>query len=241
MNLFIVLLFYVHFQFIDSVKESRRIGFKKAGIPNEAKVDNSYRTEAQIVRFTKQLGQHQQYITKKSFLSRGHLTPDADFIFPSGQFATYFYANVCPTFQVVNGGNYARVEMLARRMAGDRGEIFDVYTGVHDVLKVIDSRGDEQALYMTDGDLIAVPKWLWKVIISQKSGDGIAFATLNNPFVDRGDVQDLCTNICHKAGVNDKHFTNFRKGYTICCSVADLKRIVHVLPASVSANALLIA
>lgn len=187
------------------------------------------------------MGRHQQYFTKKSFLSRGHLTPDADFIFPSGQFATYFLANVCPTFQVVNGGNYVRVEMLARKIAGDRNEIFDVYTGVHDVLSVIDSSGDVQELYLSDGNLITVPKWIWKVMVSQGKGDGISFATLNNPFVDRSDIRDLCPNVCQSAGFADKHFNDFRKGYTICCTVADLKKVVNTIPNSVQARSLLTA
>lgn len=226
-------------EFSDSVKESRRVGFKNVGVPRAAKPENNYKTEAQIVRFNQQLGRHQQYFSKKSFLSRGHLTPDADFIFPSAQFATYFYVNVCPQFQVVNGGNWARVEALARKIAAEQTEMFDVYTGVHDVLRVIDANGDEQPLYLADGDLITVPKWTWKVVLNQRSGNGIVFITLNNPFVDRSDVREFCPNVCKSAGFDDKHFDNFRKGYTFCCSVAEFKQVVNVLPRSANAKGLL--
>lgn len=223
------------------MKESRRIGFKNAGVPKAAKPENNYKTETQIARFNKQLGRHQNYFNQKSFLSRGHLTPDADFIFPSAQFATYFYANVHPQFQVVNSGNWVRVEALARKVAADSNENFDVYTGVHDVLRVIDAKGDKQPLYLVDGNLIAVPKWTWKVLINQRTGNGIVIITSNNPFADSSDAQEFCPNVCASSGFNDKNFANYRKGYTFCCSIEQFKKVVKVLPNSVNARALLTA
>lgn len=209
------------------------------GIPKPAKPDNNYKTEAQIVRFNKQFGRHQNYINKKTFLSRGHLTPDADFIFPSAQFATYFYANVCPQFQDINAGNWVRVEQLARRIAGDRDEKLDVYTGVYDVLQLIDDKGDHQRLYLADGDLIEVPKWTWKVLASAKTNSAIVFITSNNPFAERSDVPEFCANVCTQAGYNDKHFGNLKKGYTFCCSLNDFKKVVKVLPSTLSSTELL--
>lgn len=86
---------------IDRIHENRRVNFKIDGIPKRAKAEVNYRKQAQIDHFNKVLGRSQHYFTNTSFLSRGHLTPDADFIFSSAQFATYFYANVCPQFQVL--------------------------------------------------------------------------------------------------------------------------------------------
>lgn len=50
------------------------------------------------------------------FLSRGHLAPDGDFIFGSWQFATYFYINAAPQWQIVNGKNWLTVEKLVRKL-----------------------------------------------------------------------------------------------------------------------------
>lgn len=50
------------------------------------------------------------------FLSRGHLAPDGDFVFGSWQFATYFYINAAPQWQVVNGKNWLTVEKLVRKL-----------------------------------------------------------------------------------------------------------------------------
>lgn len=224
---------------LDAVKESRRIGFKVFGVPKQAKPDNNYKTEAQIKRFNKQFGNYQTYISKKSFLSRGHLTPDADFIFPSGQFATYFYTNVCPQFQDINGGNWVRVEQLARKIAGNRDEKLDVYTGVYDVLQLIDDKGDHRRLYLADGDLIPVPKWTWKVLMSPKTNSAIVFITLNNPYAEQSDIQEFCPNVCTQSGYVNRHFSNLKKGYTFCCSLNDFKKIVNVLPPTLSATELL--
>ena len=76
---------------IDNIKESDRVGFKIDGIPRRAKAEVSYRKQAQIEHFKSILGRNQHYFTNTSFLARGHLTPDADFVFSSAQFATYFY------------------------------------------------------------------------------------------------------------------------------------------------------
>lgn len=89
----------------DNIKESDRVSFKIDGIPRRAKAEVSYRKQAQIEHFKSILGRQQSYFTNTSFLSRSHLTPDADFVFSSGQFATYFYANVAPQFQSINGSN----------------------------------------------------------------------------------------------------------------------------------------
>ena len=48
------------------------------------------------------------YINSKSqlFFSRGHLSPDADFIDSDSQDATYYFLNTAPQWQTFNGGNW---------------------------------------------------------------------------------------------------------------------------------------
>lgn len=44
------------------------------------------------------------------FLSRGHLTPKADFLYGSEQASTFHYVNVAPQWQIFNGGNWQKLE-----------------------------------------------------------------------------------------------------------------------------------
>lgn len=49
---------------------------------------------------------------KQQVLARGHLSPDADFPLIPLQFSTYFYINACPQWQVINAGNWLKVETM---------------------------------------------------------------------------------------------------------------------------------
>lgn len=53
----------------------------------------------------------------KTFISRGHLSPDGDFIFAHEQLLTYFFVNVAPQWQSINGGNWVRIENYVRKLA----------------------------------------------------------------------------------------------------------------------------
>lgn len=59
----------------------------------------------------------QKYINSKMFMSRGHLAPDGDFMLAAWQWATYYYANVNPQFQSINGGNWLKFERAVRELA----------------------------------------------------------------------------------------------------------------------------
>ncbi len=47
-------------------------------------------------------------------LARGHLAPDAAFIYDAFQEATYYFINVAPQFQAFNNGNWKALEMKTR-------------------------------------------------------------------------------------------------------------------------------
>ncbi len=50
------------------------------------------------------------------FLSRGHLTPKADFVHGFEQASTFHYINAAPQWQVFNGGNWVNVESDVRNL-----------------------------------------------------------------------------------------------------------------------------
>lgn len=71
---------------LDNVPEDEQRPFKAAGVPKLARPQESYKKTAQIERFNEIFGDNQQYFNATSFLVRGHLAPDADFVFSSGKF-----------------------------------------------------------------------------------------------------------------------------------------------------------
>lgn len=210
------------FHCTDNIKESSRISFKIDGVPKRAKAEVKYRKQSQINHFKSVLGRNQNYFSNSSFLARGHLTPDADFVFSSAQFATYFYANVCPQFQSINGGNWNRVENIARRLAQQEQTNLDIYTGTHGQLALPSSSGDLVSLYLSETDQIQVPEYFWKIVANPITRAAIVFVTSNNAFATRSDVRELCPDVCRQSGID---FTqSARRGFTYCCTYEDFAR-----------------
>lgn len=157
----------------------------------------------------------------------------------TAQFATYFYANVAPQFQAVNGGNWIRVENLARDLAEAANTNLYIYTGVYEQLELENSFGVATPLWLESSEKIMVPKWLWKVIINRDTDHGIVMITLNNPFVRPNEVSEFCPNVCRNAELPSSDYRHINKGYTFCCEVAAFKRVVDVLPSNVRATNLM--
>lgn len=84
------------------ILEPERRAYKTAGVPKNARPTESYKKASQIARYNEIFGENQQYFNQTSYLVKGHLAPEADFIFSSQQFATYFFVNVAPQFQAVS-------------------------------------------------------------------------------------------------------------------------------------------
>ena len=52
-----------------------------------------------------------------NWFAKGHLSPDAAFVYQREQDATYFYINAAPQFQSFNNGNWKQLEEVTREMA----------------------------------------------------------------------------------------------------------------------------
>merc|ERR1712117_373370 len=65
--------------------------------------------------------------SSKLFLARGHLSPDASFVYAFQQLATYYFINVAPQFQSFNAGNWVDLEDKARDVAIHKGKPLQVY------------------------------------------------------------------------------------------------------------------
>ncbi|XP_062555012.1 uncharacterized protein LOC134220073 isoform X1 [Armigeres subalbatus] len=223
-----------------SIKESYRPAFKVAGTSLHVNPATSYTQKAQMDRLTELLGseiQAKKFLQGGSYyLARGHLAPDADGVYRSWQWATFFYVNVAPQWQVINAGNWLVVENLSRSKAGQLQEDLVVYDGVHDVLLL--PHADGQSIPITlEAAGIRVPKWYWKIIISPVASAGIAFITNNDPFrVDMPDNELLCEDVCQQYGWNEVRFKNFTRGYTYCCTVDGLREAINDIPREFQVN-----
>ena len=51
------------------------------------------------------------------WFAKGHLSPDAAFVYDFQQEATYYFINVGPQFQAFNNGNWKAAEIKTRALA----------------------------------------------------------------------------------------------------------------------------
>lgn len=163
-----------------------------------------------------------------TFIARGHLAPDADFIFGSWQFLTYFYANVAPQWQSINAGNWLATEKNVRKKAIELGRDLTVYTGTQGILTLPNAKGQATPLYLNDdAQTIPIPDNFWKVLYDAETKQGIALVGSNNPLLDSEDNL-LCKNVCEANGWST--IRDFRKGLIYCCTVADFQKAVSYAP-----------
>ena len=54
---------------------------------------------------------------KINYLAKGHLAPDAAFIYQMEADASYFYINVAPQYQSFNNQNWRSIETVTREIA----------------------------------------------------------------------------------------------------------------------------
>lgn len=213
---------------------SRPSGFKTTEVPTKIDAPKSFTKANQLKRFEeifKSADKAQEYINK-TYLARGHLSPDGDFIFVSWQFATYFYINTVPQWQSINNANWKHIESIVRSTASKLKSDLLIFTGGFGVLKL------ENKKITLESDGLEVPKWSWKIVKDTSTGSGIAFATYNNPFATSA-PEDLCDDICdeNRWGWSDRK--TFSKGFTICCKVGDLIRAIPGIPTEAKSNSIL--
>ncbi|XP_055597672.1 uncharacterized protein LOC129747459 [Uranotaenia lowii] len=198
--------------------------------------DAIYKQADQKTRLTALLGSEEEankyLIQDVQYLSKGHMTPKGDGVFRSWKRASFFYMNAVPQWKTVNEGNWNEVEKLSRWISAVLKEDLDSYQGSGvEVMTLPDKDKKQQPLSLAD-KVAQVPLWHWKIIKSTKLDAGIAFVTLNNPFVAKlDDLRPPCLkNICTKTGWAKAEFTNFTQGYTQCCDPNEILRFVPHAP-----------
>lgn len=198
-----------------------------------------YTKKNQIERFKNYFGTDQTYIDTKNFLARGHLAADADFIFAYEQLTTYYYANAAPEFQVINAGNWLRVEELARTVASFYKDDIESYNSYIGILELPNKYGQLVQIFLDDTEQIEAPKYYFKVLIHRASDSAIVFIIVNNPYIEDGPSEEICTNVCIESGLVHANFPDETKGYTFCCELNEFKLLLDSLPDDVQASNLL--
>ncbi|XP_065212829.1 uncharacterized protein LOC135840304 [Planococcus citri] len=168
-----------------------------------------------------------------SYLSRGHLAPDGDFLFASWQFATYLYINAAPQWQKINGGNWLTVEKFVRKLAIKLNTDLEVITGTSGVLELPDDKGKLQKIHL-NGNKIRVPEYFWKLVYDPQTSSGIGIITSNNPYLEKTATLKICKNICYENNwLNHNATIEFKdpsQGLTICCTVNELRKAIPEVP-----------
>lgn len=202
---------------------------------------NTYYTQANQVKvFESLFGPDQTYIDSKNYLARGHLSPDADFIFAYEQLSTYYYANVAPEYQPINAGNWLRVEELARAVSANYADDIESYNGYMGILELPNDNGDLEEIYLDDTKQIEAPQFYYKVLVHKASDSAIAFVSVNNPYISDGPAEEFCRNVCEESGLIHDNFPDVSKGYTFCCTLDEFKPfLVDSLPDDVQGSKLL--
>lgn len=127
---------------------------------------------------------------------------------------------------------------------GIRDEAFNrqldltVYTGTFSVMTLADINNVQQPIYLAfdenNNGLIPAPKYYWKLIHDPISNTATAVIGINNPHLNPVEEEDIiCPNVCDQVPwVNEAIFslTDITKGYTFCCTAADLHKAISYAP-----------
>ncbi|RZF33904.1 hypothetical protein LSTR_LSTR009928 [Laodelphax striatellus] len=113
-----------------------------------------------------------------------------------------------------------------------------IYTIPHGVAVLPDVDGTYQPLYLyfdeNNNGLIPVPKLYIKAVVDPVSKTGIAFLTVNNPYVTMEEIQEqnyvICEDICDVLDWLTWDPTNIKKGYSYCCNIKDLAKSLDFMP-----------
>merc|ERR1719158_1289441 len=129
------------------------------------------------------------------YFAKGHLSPDAAFVYNVMQDATYYFMNAAPQFQSFNTGNWKALEYNTRDLATKLGRDLQVTTGTYGMLSYPDNNNNPTHLYLFNGTYVPAPKYYWKVVQDHKTNTAVAFIGSNDPHVNSAPLE-LCKNRC---------------------------------------------
>ena len=150
----------------------------------------------------------------QNIYSRGHLTPNADFVLNEMQDATFYYFNAIPQWSSINGGNWNAIEQAVRNLASKVNQDVQVQTGPWGLNGYLGN------------NTIPIPKYVWKLVVTNSKA--IAFVITN--FVDDQSLEHLCPddqdNLCEEALWTFPHRTEAQKGLMYCCTYQSIQKSI---------------
>ncbi|XP_063380267.1 uncharacterized protein LOC134666891 [Cydia fagiglandana] len=204
-------------------------------------VNTAYTQVQQKISIANVVGEElaDKYVTTTQFLARGHLAAKSDYVFATGQRATFWFVNAAPQWQPFNAGNWNWLEQNARARIGVAGYNTIIYTGTWGVTQLRDANGVLQDIYLhrdaNNNPQLPVPLYFYKVIYDESRRLGTAFVSINNPWYTEEEVRALtfCTDRCRTDAFSWIGWQPDRidLGYSFCCDVDEFRRTVPHLPA----------
>lgn len=123
-------------------------------------------------------------------------------------------------------------------MAADRNISLDVFTGTHGVLKLNDTNGMEQEIYLdAENEKVPVPKIFYKILINTSEDSGVVLIGVNNIHISKAEILEdyvVCDDISDHIKFIKWRSRDIRRGYSYACTVNNfLKNIPHLSDVSV--------
>lgn len=207
-------------------KSTSRISFSKTGFYKGKNVNSLYTINQQMKTFSKLLNNsYEQYFTKKSFLSRGHLSAKSDHIFGSHQRTTFTFINAAPQWQRFNDGTWNTIENEVKRYVSKAKITVDCYTGAWGISSLPDVNGTYRELFLyVNGTTkqLPVPKLYYKIVIDEASKKGVVLIGVNNPYITEAILYEdyiICDDIHEKISWLQMKKNNIEKGFYYACEV----------------------
>ncbi|XP_008546399.1 uncharacterized protein LOC103570437 [Microplitis demolitor] len=243
-----------HWTYFTHYKLTNKIGNFQSGFPRPRQWTSSnfssnynleklYKVSTQVASFelllgSKKLASKFVAVNSTRFLSKGHMVAKGDFVYGNEQRSTFWYLNAAPQWQSFNGGNWNILEKNIRTFASKRGLNLEIYTGVHDQMKIVIEEVDKNEvpvfLFVNEtARVLEVPRFYWKIIYQPEIRKGTAFVGLNDPY-RKSVTQDMfiCRDVSEDMDIkwlkwNKKSLT---KGISYVCDVNELRKVVASIP-----------
>eukprot|EP00092_Neocalanus_flemingeri_P008407 GFUD01009063.1.p1 GENE.GFUD01009063.1~~GFUD01009063.1.p1 ORF type:complete len:458 (-),score=83.36 GFUD01009063.1:40-1413(-) len=186
----------------------------------------------QILKTNNKFGDENIIDTSRSgttYLARGHLAPDAAFLYHVLQDATYYFVNVAPQFQSFNNGNWRSLEFHIRELAIKLGRDLRIVTGTHGILEYPNKIQILTPIFLFNSSFIPVPEYYWKLVQDPQTNKAAVFIGLNNPHT-RTAPTELCTNRCGDMAWVDWDVEDLSAGYMYCCTLQEARKHLPEIP-----------
>lgn len=242
---------YSHYKFYPTSynyqKSTSRTGFSKTGFYKGKNVNHLYTINQQKKTFGKLLNDsYDHYFSKKSFLSRGHLSAKSDHIFGSHQRTTFTFINAAPQWQRFNDGTWNTIENELKRYVSKKNMTVDCYTGAWGVSSLPDNNGTLRELYLSvNGSVkqIPVPKLFYKIVIDAARNNGVVFIGVNNPHITLKELKKdylICDDVSEQVTWMVIKKNTLDKGFYYACEVHDFLENANMPKFNFTVNGLLI-